>query len=573
MVTQAAPVLETEGRTVASYFDSFGPGPPWEELVGWPPDVFALANLVLDHTEAYRFVVAPPPGASWPPEGDWNEQTRRAAAGWRWAAQPLRGELPELIARNWAIVTRERDTPLERIRSGEAWELTTALLTLHATADEACAEVVSAGRSEAASSFESRAWQLLQERGTLSRLSPARIRIVPKLHFANRGITIRSVSRYLALAYEAVDVRYRSRSSAPKTRRRHRLLLLPWPLTVRARDFRPADPACLANMEADRFGFFEFVPESCLDRAGLDCLLRAAVEQEGPVDAVLLPEAAVLPEEIPELERALVRHGIPILVGGVRQPATALDFGRNYLHFGIHDGERWERYEQDKHHRWGLDESQIRQYHLARALDPARLWWEAIDIRERALHVIDLGDGTTVAPLICEDFARLDEVSDLVRRVGPSLVIALLLDGPQLGQRWPARYASLVTDDPGCAALTLTSYGMATRCRPPGKPRSRVIAHWNSPADGPCGIELEPRAGGVLVSAVADEATVWTADGRRHPDVPQLRLEAVGQVRPRARSRASGGSRPRRSSSPPARRPARRSRPARPSRRPRAWGD
>jgi hypothetical protein len=56
MVTQAAPVLETEGRTVASYFDSLGPGPPWEELVGWPPGVFALANLVLDHAEAYRFV-------------------------------------------------------------------------------------------------------------------------------------------------------------------------------------------------------------------------------------------------------------------------------------------------------------------------------------------------------------------------------------------------------------------------------------------------------------------------------------------------------------------------------------
>ena len=83
----------------------------------------------------------------------------------------------------------------------------------------------------------------------------------------------------------------------------------------------------------------------------------------------------------------------------------------NYLHFGVATSTGWKRYEQDKHHRWCLDDRQIRQYHLTRSLEPKRLWWEAIDISERTLHVIDVGGGITTVPLVCEDLARLDEVA------------------------------------------------------------------------------------------------------------------------------------------------------------------
>ena len=37
-----------------------------------------------------------------------------------------------------------------------------------------------------------------------------RVRIVPKTNFSPRGITIRSLSRYLGLCYESVRVRWRS---------------------------------------------------------------------------------------------------------------------------------------------------------------------------------------------------------------------------------------------------------------------------------------------------------------------------------------------------------------------------
>jgi hypothetical protein len=37
------------------------------------------------------------------------------------------------------------------------------------------------------------------------------------------------------------------------------------------------------------------------------------------------------------------------------------------------------------------------------------------------------------------------------------------MDGPQLGSRWSARYAGTLADDPGCAVLTFTSYGLIQR--------------------------------------------------------------------------------------------------------------
>ncbi|HSC50248.1 MAG TPA: hypothetical protein VLD16_08305 [Gaiellaceae bacterium] len=536
MIVERAPLDRVEadeaGRSLRSYFDSFAPAPAWNDLVDWPPDVFAVANLVLDHTESYRFVVAPPRGRRWPPFPGWSEQVRAEARKWRETCLCPDARVPPLVRRSWAAVTRGRDVPLAKLRSGEAWELVAALLTLHALADEACAEV-----SSPSSPFAARAGELLRVRGSLSRVSPLRVRIVPKTNFSPRGITIRSLSRHLALCYEAVDVRWRGgNAAAPSERGDYEIVLLPWPLSVHAHDFRPSRPAALENMDLDRFGFFEFAPDDPLDLGLVGALLDEAQEQAGRVDAVVLPEASVEPGALAGLERTLAQRGATFLIAGVREQPRRSRNGRNYLHFGVLGETGWSRFEQDKHHRWCLDDGQIRQYHLTRSLDPRKLWWEAIDVRERTLHVVDVGGRITTAPLVCEDLASLDEVADLVRRMGPSLVVAVLLDGPQLAARWPCRYASVLADDPGSAVLTLTSYGMAARCRPPGRRRSRVIAHWNSPADGLHELALAPRAQGVLLSARVEAATAWTADGRRHEDVPRLALAQVRQLHARSRA-------------------------------------
>ncbi|HET7352517.1 MAG TPA: hypothetical protein VFJ11_00530 [Gaiellaceae bacterium] len=514
---------------VRSYLEAFAPVVDWDDLVRWPPDVFALANLALDHTKSYRFAIAPPAGRFWPPFPEWNEEVSAAAQAWRTVSGGDGGALPPLVRRSWESVTGLRDLPLAEIRSGAAWKLICALHTLHAAADEACAHLGS-GAAAAAGSFEQRAWDLFRAHSSLARLSPRRMRVVPKTNFSPRGITIRSLSRYLGLSYELVPVQWTSGAPEGHARSQYNVLLLPWPLRVQAEDFRALPSTRLRNMDTERFGFFEFAPPATLDCGLVGSLLAEAAAAGSDVDAVVLPEAALLPEEIPALEETLARHAVRYVISGVRQSQAYPVPGRNYLHLGMRTATGWERVEQSKHHRWSLDGPQIRQYHLSRTLDPQKLWWEAIDIGERTLGVAAVAPGVTVAPLVCEDLASLDECAHLLRDMGPSLIVAVLLDGPQLTARWPCRYSGVLADDPGSAVLTLTSYGMAARCRPSGKRRSRVVAHWNSRTDRPHELSLGRGSAGVLLTLRVEPSTVWTADGRLHPNSPSMRLSSVQQL-------------------------------------------
>jgi hypothetical protein len=162
------------------------------------------------------------------------------------------------------------------------------------------------------------------------------------------------------------------------------------------------------------------------------------------------------------------------------------------------------RFEQDKHHRWLLEARQIRRYRLEPSLDPRRRWWEAIALPPPSIQILDVGGGATVAPLICEDLARQDDVAEVIRRIGPMLVVALLLDGPQISARWSSRYASVLADDPGCTVISLTSLGMATRSRPEGERPSRSIALWKDAERGLAEIEASPGADAVLLIASED---------------------------------------------------------------------
>jgi hypothetical protein len=90
----------------------------------------------------------------------------------------------------------------------------------------------------------------------------------------------------------------------------------------------------------------------------------------------------------------------------------------------------------------------------------------------------------TLISLVCEDLAQHDDIAQLVRAVGPTVVLAFLLDGPQLTTRWSARYASVLADDPGSAVLTLSSYGMAQRSRPHRRDASPIVALWRDHARG-----------------------------------------------------------------------------------------
>jgi hypothetical protein len=225
----------------------------------------------------------------------------------------------------------------------------------------------------------------------------------------------------------------------------------------------------------------------------VDRLLVAALDEVERVDVVVLPESAVDEDEIDGLEALVGSHGVQGLIAGVRghseQPGQ---FPGNWVHLAVSTGEQWARFRQHKHHRWSLDEDQIHQYNLGGALHPRLRWWEAMEVPRRSVQFVDVGEGGTVVALVCEDLAQIDDVAEVVRSVGPMIVITPLLDGPQLRSRWAARYASVLADDPGSAVLTLTSLGMAQRCRPQGREPSDVIALWKDPGRGPARSLLRP---------------------------------------------------------------------------------
>jgi hypothetical protein len=137
-----------------------------------------------------------------------------------------------------------------------------------------------------------------------------------------------------------------------------------------------------------------------------------------------------------------------------------------------------------------------------------------MDVPRRTLQFIQLGDEITFVSLVCEDLAQMDELAAVIRSVGPTIVVAPLLDGPQLPSRWSARYASVLADDPGSAVMTITSYGMVRRCRPGGRDASAVIALWRDPVRGFREIPLEAGAQAVLLTLCTSRASRRTADGR-----------------------------------------------------------
>ncbi len=528
-----------------------------DRLIEWPADVFALTEVVLEQSEAYRFVLSPPAGAEWPPAdmADWPQTTRDVAAAWTAWARDRDGAAPELVRTAWAVVRDGVDTPIEDIAEGRAWPLCEALLVLHTVADEACAGMGVAvdDPRETACAVRGRGRELLARTGSMARVGRPGVRVLPKVRTPAGGISLRSLSRYACVRGPGVDAVWHKvpaqRPDHDPRRRPANVLLLPWPLRIRARDFRPR-AGSIQREGREPFGFFEFAPDDGLDLELLDGVLRAALEEVDVVDMVVLPESAVPVDAIDDVEAVLARHGVGLLVAGVREPADIDRQPGNWVTIGVRLGGRWWHYRQNKHHRWSLEETQVRQYHLGGALHPSLRWWESMEVPRRAVQFVEIGGGITIVAVICEDLARLDAVADLLRTVGPTLVLTVLLDGPQLASRWTARYASVLADDPGSAVLTLTAFGMVERSLPAGFAPSRVVALWKDPTGGIREVSLEPGAQGVLLSMSVDRATRHTADSRwPADDTTQLRDAGVRQIRatapPDEAALAHGSHRPR----------------------------
>jgi hypothetical protein len=515
-------------------------------LLEWPPDVFALTNLALDRSEAFRFAISPV--GAWPPArfGDWPAEVEEAGRGWGMWVEDRRAALPSLVGEEWAALWEGLETRLEDLARGQCPRVREALLTLHAIADEACAGLGVAldAADGRACAYRARGRELLARTGSLARMNPRVLRVLPKVRTPPSGRA--SFSRYACVHGPGIEARWRkmpARHAGTDIRSEYaNLLLLPWPLEVKASDFRPLDGS-VRRPAKEPFAFFEFAPARGLDFDLLDRVLLSAREEAGSVDVVLLPESAVDESEIDELETLLQQHGVVSLVTGVRRGSMRAGAGPgNWLHLSFNprlekgstpteQQPPWFHIRQNKHHRWSLDESQINQYHLGGVLHPSVRWWEGIEVPRRAIEFVEVAELTLVS-LVCEDLAQHDDIAELVRSVGPTIVFAVLLDGPQLTSRWTARYASVLADDPGSAVLTLTSFGMVQRSRPHQRDVSPIVALSRDPARGFREIPLEAGAQGVLLTVCMSRTTRRSADGRRPVDNGTHAFDvAVHQVR------------------------------------------
>jgi hypothetical protein len=549
------------GPTPASTWIAASGGPITDELLEWPPDVFALANVVLGRAEAFRYALAP----SWSLSSATDLGGGVEEAGRRWSdwAEHRRGAVPDLVAREWSAFREGAEVPLELLAAGGDHRACEALLRLHAIADEACAGLGVALDSSGGEGcvYRVRGREMLARTGSVARIAPRVLRVLPKVRTPPTGRP--AFSRYACVQGPGINARWH------KIPARHRgtdlrsefatVLLLPWPLEVRATDFRPVEGS-VQRLSKDPYGFFEFAPAEGLDLDLLDRVLAAARREAGSVDVVVLPESAVEERELDDLEAVLAAHGVVSLMAGVRQRVRQPDeFPGNWIHLGFNPGlekggplpsearESWFHLRQNKHHRWSLDEAQIDQYHLGGVLHNHIRWWEAMDVPRKAIEFIEVAELVLVG-LVCEDLAQNDDVAQLIRSVGPTCVITVLLDGPQLTSRWAARYASVLADDPGSAVLTLSSFGMVERSRPGGRDAAPVIALWKDPTTGVREVPLEPGAQAVLLTLSMDRAPRYSADRRWPVDnstscsnvaVHQVRASSAGSPRRSAPSTTS----------------------------------
>lgn len=526
---------DANGRLETVLARLLGDTPADSTHLRWPPNVFGICAYLLKLTGTYVEVLR-----EWPPTGklrlhpqgrDWREWIREEGLAWRKVARG-RSPIPATVVSAWTKVLAKGKKTLLAVR--EDREFVHALLQLVALADEASAGV--GIQPATADAFRLHALELLTRTESGSTLSPglpsSELRVLPKQHTPRAGLTLRSLTHHLALhvGNEVTPFWY----TVPQSNPNHglNLLVAPWPLSLRPSQFQPV-PGKLLSMP-ERFGFVEFTLDE--DAEGVArwtaALIAEAERVAGRVDGVVFPESSLSESEYKKVGQVVLGREAFLIAGVLRKRAKG-EASLNLVTFDAIKSATPMNVEQCKHHRWRLDRSQIEMYGLGGTLDPTRDWWEHIDLGRREVHFVALNSKLSLCCLICEDLARQDPVADLVRSVGPNLVVALLMDAPQLGVRWPARYATVLADDPGSSVLTVTSAGMVDLTRAPRSATpSRSVGLWKDARSDFVELELPRGADGLLLNLCTEVVEEWTADGRSDGGVTGYpRLGGVHPIR------------------------------------------
>lgn len=546
-----------DGQIVEKKLDPSKDEDPWASPPNDPIDLFAICAVLMSRSGAYHHVR--------PDTNDVSDEYRRLVVsnsersewqslGKEWSQNLVDddNELffapPEAVKGLWKSLISEMASPVflgqEIEDSPPRWWRTT--LALFCIADEAAKNVgfYISGDSKGMHgsplqrALDARMVAMMEPeddgegRGafTLSAAAPDIACILPKSRTPALGCTLRSLSHNLSLLpprglaracwLPPVAAPSRQSEGAPLN-----VLLIPYPYAIAAQSFHGEDPAELQK-ENRTWGWFEISPpspENAEDsdnnfKIFIDDLIEKSSKDSKKVDAIIFPELSLSHRKFKILSEHLKKnHDLEFVIAGL---SDHKERSGNFVILSLTDftdGEDenfWIEDARQKHHRWQLERSQISTYSLGASLDVNSMWWERLDIFSRSLTVGVVRGHSTITTLICEDLARVDPAQELLRAIGPNLVIALLMDGPQLSNRWPSRYATVLAEDPGSSVLTLTSLGLIDRVNKANMlPKSQCVALWRDDA-GVKELVLPTGASALSITLTPSMIEEHTLDGR-----------------------------------------------------------
>ena len=275
-------------------------------------------------------------------------------------------------------------------------------------------------------------------------------KIFPKLRTVQSGININNLSHNLCLITSETEINWSWDETLGRDKIRElNILIIPWPFKINGSYFSEyqLNKNTKSNiLHKNTHGYFKFDIDEEFNSDLLIHFFEEGLKTNGKINIIVFPESSLTLDEYDEINGKLdiyceaneikVR---PYILAGIRELNCNDGFADNYLLLATkNDKDRANKKviaKQHKHHRWALDTNQISMYKLARQLSPNKKWWEAVNINDRKQNIHIIEDWISICPLICEDLARQDPVANVIRALGPNLVICLLLDGPQLQQR------------------------------------------------------------------------------------------------------------------------------------------
>lgn len=502
----------------------------FDDLIYWPPNIFVLLYTLVERTDKYRVLVSPSNGFSW--KKTEQEDVKILTQDWKRLLEDMysKQSIPFVsfdIISNFNTIFNQKTLKSCIYQLFDDKNFTRSCFQMLISIDELFSgvNICDYDTSDPLQFFlflrESLNTLIENKLNTKSNISDCHSKcgiVTFKSSVPQTGLTMNNVTQNLTFIKPTVKPHIVSNKAKSQAfnKSSYNILFLPWPKEVSSESFKIAqnDP----NMEMNEyFGFFDYKPNKSIEVKSFLAALKEGIKRVGQIDLIVFPECAMSEQTFIDIRNDLstiFKEHAPSLLSGVYANDTeGYSVNSAKLAF-INELGTYQTEEQRKHHRWFLDQNQLRNYNLSGALDPGRKWWEKIKIGRRRLLTVHSNKKVTLCPLICEDLARQEPVAQAVRSVGANLVVSLLLDGPQLGFRWPGKYAAVLSDDPGSSVLSVTALGMTQRATGLGHDPSSDVALWSEPGEGTKTLSLKDGYDGLMLELEVVQHEQWTIDGR-----------------------------------------------------------